>query len=54
MTGDVEAGCVFTGDTLFIAGCGRFFEGTPEQMYSSLVEKLGALPDNTVFTIVLL
>lgn len=35
------------GDTLFIAGCGRFFEGTAEQMYSALVEKLGNLPDNT-------
>ncbi|KER18334.1 hypothetical protein T265_12303 [Opisthorchis viverrini] len=23
---------VFTGDTLFLGGCGRFFEGTPEQM----------------------
>ncbi|XP_072388566.1 hydroxyacylglutathione hydrolase, mitochondrial isoform X1 [Diabrotica undecimpunctata] len=38
---------VFTGDTLFIAGCGRFFEGTAEQMYSALVEKLGNLPENT-------
>ena len=37
----------FTGDTLFIAGCGRFFEGTAEDMYSSLVEKLGSLPDET-------
>ncbi|CAH1954292.1 unnamed protein product [Acanthoscelides obtectus] len=34
-------------DTLFIAGCGKFFEGTAEQMYSALVEKLGGLPDNT-------
>lgn len=24
--------CVFTGDTLFIGGCGRFFEGKPEEM----------------------
>ncbi|XP_071438564.1 hydroxyacylglutathione hydrolase, mitochondrial isoform X2 [Hetaerina americana] len=38
---------VFTGDTLFIAGCGRFFEGTPKQMYTALVEILGNLPDNT-------
>ncbi|XP_046402364.1 hydroxyacylglutathione hydrolase, mitochondrial isoform X2 [Ischnura elegans] len=38
---------VFTGDTLFIAGCGRFFEGTPNQMYTALVEILGNLPDNT-------
>lgn len=39
--------CVFTGDTLFQGGCGRFFEGTAEQMYSALVEKLSALPDDT-------
>lgn len=38
---------VFTGDTLFLSGCGRFFEGTAEQMYSALVEKLGALPGHT-------
>ena len=38
---------VFTGDTLFAAGCGRLFEGTPAMMYTSLVEKLGALPDDT-------
>ncbi|CAG9864971.1 unnamed protein product [Phyllotreta striolata] len=38
---------VFTGDTLFVAGCGRFFEGTPEQMYTALVEKLSRLPDDT-------
>ncbi|KAJ3118395.1 hypothetical protein HDU96_001913 [Phlyctochytrium bullatum] len=38
---------VFTGDTLFIAGCGRFFEGTPEQMHHSLNNVLGNLPDDT-------
>jgi len=38
---------VFTGDTLFIGGCGRFFEGTPEQMNRALNEILGALPDET-------
>ena len=27
---------LFTGDTLFGAGCGRLFEGTPEQMFNSL------------------
>lgn len=32
---------------MFIGGCGRFFEGTAEQMYAALVEKLGSLPDNT-------
>jgi hydroxyacylglutathione hydrolase len=38
---------VFTGDTLFIGGCGRFFEGTPTDMYKSLIEILGALPEDT-------
>jgi hydroxyacylglutathione hydrolase len=38
---------VFTGDTLFAAGCGRLFEGTPAQMYESLNDKLGSLPDPT-------
>jgi len=37
---------LFCGDTLFTAGCGRLFEGTPEQMQSSL-KKLMVLPDNT-------
>ena len=36
------------GDTLFIGGCGRFFEGTPEQMYRVLCEVLAALPADTV------
>ena len=40
---------VFCGDTLFAAGCGRLFEGTPSQMWSSL-SKLAALsPDTHVF-----
>lgn len=37
---------LFCGDTLFSAGCGRVFEGTPEQMHHSL-QKLAALPDTT-------
>jgi hydroxyacylglutathione hydrolase len=37
---------LFCGDTLFSAGCGRLFEGTPAQMKSSL-DKLAALPDAT-------
>jgi hydroxyacylglutathione hydrolase len=37
---------LFCGDTLFTAGCGRLFEGTPEQMQTSL-KKLMALPDDT-------
>ena len=41
-------GAVFTGDTLFAAGCGRLFEGTPAQMHESLNVKLAALPDETL------
>ncbi|MBI4223433.1 MAG: hydroxyacylglutathione hydrolase, partial [Deltaproteobacteria bacterium] len=37
---------VFCGDALFVGGCGRLFEGTPEQMFESL-GKLKALPDDT-------
>ncbi len=37
---------VFTGDTLFSAGCGRLFEGTPAQMHASL-QHLTALPAAT-------
>jgi hydroxyacylglutathione hydrolase len=37
---------VFCGDTLFSGGCGRLFEGTPQQMVSSLA-KLSALPADT-------
>jgi hydroxyacylglutathione hydrolase len=37
---------VFTGDTLFIGGCGRVFEGRAETMVASL-KKLAALPDAT-------
>jgi hydroxyacylglutathione hydrolase len=36
----------FVGDTLFAMGCGRLFEGTPEQMYRSL-QRITALPENT-------
>ena len=39
-------GCLFCGDTLFGAGCGRLFEGTAAQMSDSLA-KLAALPDET-------
>lgn len=37
---------LFCGDTLFAAGCGRLFEGTPAQMLASL-DRLAALPDDT-------
>ena len=42
----VGGGMLFCGDTLFAAGCGRLFEGTPAQMLASL-DQLAALPDNT-------
>jgi len=42
-----QAGGVFTGDTLFIAGCGRFFEGVGSEMVLAL-NYLGTLPDQTI------
>lgn len=41
-----ESPMLFCGDTLFASGCGRIFEGTPEQMYASL-QQLAALPLDT-------
>ncbi len=41
-----EWGNLFCGDTLFAGGCGRLFEGTPEQMVESL-GRLRQLPDTT-------
>lgn len=41
-----DTNMLFCGDTLFGAGCGRLFEGTPEQMYRSL-QRLAKLPENT-------
>lgn len=41
-----EAPLLFCGDTLFSGGCGRLFEGTPEQMHHSL-SALAALPGDT-------
>src|ERR1700737_3098983 len=40
-------GALFCGDTLFASGCGRLFEGTPQQMLNSL-DALAALPDATL------
>jgi len=40
------AGMLFCGDTLFSLGCGRLFEGTPQQMLASL-ERLAQLPGDT-------
>ena len=42
-----DEGVAFVGDTLFAMGCGRLFEGTPEQMHGSL-SRLAALPDDTL------
>jgi hydroxyacylglutathione hydrolase len=36
----------FVGDTMFAMGCGRLFEGTPQQMFDSL-QRIAALPDET-------
>lgn len=41
-----EGGNLFTGDTLFLGGCGRLRGGTGEQLYSSL-QRLAALPGET-------
>jgi hydroxyacylglutathione hydrolase len=38
---------LFCGDTIFSLGCGRLFEGTPEQMFASL-RRLAELPDETL------
>ena len=38
---------LFCGDTLFAMGCGRLFEGSPEQMFESL-SKIKALPEETL------
>ncbi|MFN3535867.1 MAG: hydroxyacylglutathione hydrolase [Brevundimonas sp.] len=43
---DARGGDAFVGDTLFALGCGRLFEGSPEQMFHSL-KRLKALPDDT-------
>lgn len=44
---DQADGLAFVGDALFALGCGRIFEGTPEQMWDSL-QGLAALPDSTI------
>lgn len=42
-----EHGVIFTGDTLFAAGCGRVFECTAAEMWNSL-QRIRALPDETL------
>lgn len=41
-----ESRALFCGDTMFALGCGRLFEGTPDEMWQSL-SKLMTLPDDT-------
>lgn len=41
-----DSDALFCGDTLFALGCGRLFEGTPEQMWRSL-GKFDVMPDET-------
>jgi hydroxyacylglutathione hydrolase len=43
-----DARHVFTGDVMFVGGCGKFFEGTAAEMHPSLYEKIGTLPDDTL------
>ncbi|KAF0881186.1 ALS protein, partial [Crocuta crocuta] len=45
--GSSEPPAVFTGDTLFVAGCGKFYEGTADEMHKALLEVLGRLPPDT-------
>lgn len=41
-----DAGIAFVGDTMFAMGCGRLFEGSPQQMFASL-RRIADLPDQT-------
>ena len=41
-----DDGVIFVGDTLFAMGCGRLFEGRPDQMYANM-QRLAALPAAT-------
>ncbi|TYZ57968.1 hypothetical protein PybrP1_008423 [[Pythium] brassicae (nom. inval.)] len=48
VTGDSQTPpLLFPGDTLFVGGCGRFFEGTAEDMYRALYEVILTLPKDT-------
>uniref|UniRef100_A0A8C6Y5U4 Hydroxyacylglutathione hydrolase like n=1 Tax=Naja naja TaxID=35670 RepID=A0A8C6Y5U4_NAJNA len=43
----LNAPAAFTGDTLFVGGCGKLLECTAEQLFNSLMEVLGGLPKET-------
>jgi hydroxyacylglutathione hydrolase len=42
-----DQSALFTGDTLFVAGCGKFFEGNAEQMCHALLNVVPSLPHQT-------
>jgi len=44
-----EDGALFCGDTLFVMGCGRLFEGTPEQMWNSLQKLKDLTPSTRIY-----
>ncbi len=44
---DCVGGQAFVADTIFPLGCGRLFEGTPEQMWGAL-KRIAELPDDTI------
>jgi hydroxyacylglutathione hydrolase len=47
VSGDPDA--LFTGDTMFGAGCGRLFEGSPADMFTSLGKLTAGAPDTQVY-----
>ena len=44
---DHATASVFTGDSLFVGGCGRCLEGTMAEMWMSLSEVIGGMPPET-------
>lgn len=44
-----DAAVLFTGDTLFALGCGRLFEGTPDEMYANMQRFAGFAPNTRVY-----
>jgi len=44
-----DAGAIFTGDTLFALGCGRLFEGSPEQMFANFRRYADLLGETRVY-----
>lgn len=45
---DGQPPVVFTGDTMFVGGCGNLNQGTPEQMTNNMLNVLGSLPAETL------